>query len=479
VINISIPTPLRNCTGGRATVDVPGTTVSDVLSQLTQDFPPLKSHLFEDSGSLRRFVNVFVNGEDIRLLSGMDSPVSDGDRLQIVPAIAGGNDQPRDFSSWRTALKAQVAETEPQFLSSPAAAGVTIVDVRSHEEWKEGHIPGAIHLDRGFLEMQIEHAQPDRSAKILCYCESGTRSLFAANTLEQMGYEDVTSLAGGILRWKSEGGSIVKPAVLSQAAAMRYKRQLSIPEVKVEGQRKLNESRVLMVGMGGLGCPVSLYLAAAGVGQMGLVDDDVVDLSNLHRQILYGDSMIGDRKVESARKVLSERNPGLRTVLYPERLTLERALELFADYDVIVDGTDNFASRYLINDAAAQLGKPVVHGAVYRFTGQVGVFWAGKGPCYRCLFPQQPPPELAPSCAEGGVLGVLPGTVGLLMATETIKVLLGIGELPLGKLLNYDALGTSFLSLTFGVDPECEACGGGRAAQKDAGLPAVSLVASR
>jgi len=455
--DILIPTPLRAAASGADVVVVDANTVGEALRVLTTEHPRLQPSLFDEQGNLRRFVNLFVNGEDIRMTGGLATEIGAMDRIQIVPAIAGGSGAGKSFAELRAELQSKIGQIEPAALQG--IADCIIIDVRSESEWRTGHLPSARHVDRGFLELEIERLEPDRSRTIVCYCASGTRSLLAADTLTTMGYANVRSLSGGIEGWKAIGGRIVAPAHLSEAEALRYKRQLSIPEVGIEGQLRLAESRVLVIGMGGLGCPSALYLAAAGVGFLGLVDDDRVDVSNLHRQVLYTDSMIGEPKVLCAEQVLRERAPALRTEIVDKRLDEQAAASLFPDYDVIVDATDNFRSRYLINDVAAGLGKPVVHGSVYRFSGQVGVFWAGRGPCYRCLYPEAPPPELAPSCAEGGVLGVVPGLVGLGMAAEAIKLLLGIGSPLLGRVASLDVLGGSQLELRFATDPHCSACG--------------------
>jgi sulfur-carrier protein adenylyltransferase/sulfurtransferase len=334
------------------------------------------------------------------------------------------------------------------------------VDVREQDEWDEGHIPGAVHLSRGFLESRIESAAPDKAQPIVVYCQSGNRSLFASKTLEELGYENVVSLAGGYTDWKRSGFPTKIDETLSPDQRARYSRHLLIPEVGVEGQLKLLSSRVLMIGAGGLGSPASLYLAAAGVGTIGIVDDDRVDASNLQRQIAHSTETLGDWKVDSAKATLKALNPDVNVVTYKERLTSENVERILADgWDVIVDGADNFPTRYLVNDASVWHDVPVVHGSIYRFEGQVTVFKPQVGPCYRCLFPTPPPPELAPSCAEGGVLGVLPGIVGSLQANETIKLLLGIGEPLIGRLLLFDALETEFSEVKLRKDPSCPVCG--------------------
>jgi molybdopterin/thiamine biosynthesis adenylyltransferase/rhodanese-related sulfurtransferase len=339
------------------------------------------------------------------------------------------------------------------------------VDVREQDEWDEGHIPGAVHVSRGYLESRIENAAPDKAQPIVVYCQSGARSVFATKTLEELGYTNVTSLAGGYTEWKRNGFPTKVDATLTPDQRSRYSRHLLIPEVGVEGQTKLLDSRVLMIGAGGLGSPASLYLAAAGVGTIGIVDDDRVDASNLQRQIAHSTETLGDWKVDSAQATLRALNPDVNVVTYKERLTSENVERILAGpngadgWDVILDGADNFPTRYLVNDASVWHDIPVVHGSIYRFEGQATVFKPHEGPCYRCLFPQPPPPELAPSCAEGGVLGVLPGIVGSLQANETIKLLLGIGEPLIGRLLLFDALETEFSEVKLRKDPSCPVCG--------------------
>jgi molybdopterin/thiamine biosynthesis adenylyltransferase/rhodanese-related sulfurtransferase len=334
------------------------------------------------------------------------------------------------------------------------------LDVREREEWDEGHIPAAVHLPRGWLESRIEQAVPDRTRQIVAYCASGNRSTFAARTLEELGYENVVSLAGGINDWKRRGYPLqVDAGALERDQRTRYSRHLLIPEVGEEGQLKLLQSRVLLIGAGGLGSPAALYLAAAGVGTLGIVDADVVDETNLQRQILHSTASLGEPKVESAARTLRELNPDVDVKQYKEQLTSENIERILADgWDVIIDGADNFPTRYLVNDAAVWHELPLVHGSIFRFEGQATVF-DKEGPCYRCLFPQPPPPELAPSCAEGGVLGVLPGVIGSLQANETIKLLLGIGEPLSGRLLLFDALTTTITEVALRKDPDCPVCG--------------------
>jgi sulfur-carrier protein adenylyltransferase/sulfurtransferase len=335
-----------------------------------------------------------------------------------------------------------------------------IVDVREREEWDEGHLPGAVHVPRGHLESRIESAAPDKSRPVLVYCAGGNRSAFAAKTLEELGYEHVVSLAGGFTDWKRNGNPFEIPEALEESKRRRYSRHLLIPEVGEEGQLKLLQSRVLLIGAGGLGSPASLYLAAAGVGTIGIVDDDTVDETNLQRQIVHSTERLGDSKADSAKLTIEALNPDVAVKVFKERLTSENVDRILGEgWDVIVDGADNFPTRYLLNDASVWHRIPVVHGSIYRFEGQVTVFKPHEGPCYRCLFPQPPPPELAPSCAEGGVLGVLPGVIGSLQANEGLKLALGIGEPLVGRLLMFDALAGAFTEIRLRRDPDCPVCG--------------------
>ena len=366
------------------------------------------------------------------------------------------------MASYRDLLKQLRSEIDE--VSTSEAAALTdapvFVDVRDRDEWDEGHIPGALHLPRSFLESRIESAVPDRDRAIVVYCASGNRSAFATRTLEELGYSDVRNLAGGYTDWKRNGLPTQLPRSLDPARRARYSRHLLIPEVGEEGQLKLLDSRVLLVGAGGLGSPASLYLAAAGVGRLGIVDEDVVDSSNLQRQIVHSTERLGEPKVQSAKRTIEALNPDVEVVAYEERLTSENIERILADgWDVIVDGADNFPTRYLVNDASVWHGIPVVHGSIYRFEGQVTVFKPHEGPCYRCLFPQPPPPELAPSCAEGGVLGVLPGIVGSLQASEALKLALGIGDPLIGRLLLFDALETRWDEMKVRRNPDCPVCG--------------------
>jgi sulfur-carrier protein adenylyltransferase/sulfurtransferase len=334
-----------------------------------------------------------------------------------------------------------------------------IVDIREREEWEQGHIPGARFIPRGFLEMRIEEQAPDKEQPVFVYCAGGVRSVFAAQALEQLGYTNVASVSGGFGSWKDAGYPFEIPRQWSPDQRQRYSRHFLIPEVGEEGQGKLLESRVLLVGAGGLGSPAALYLAAAGVGTLGIIDSDTVDLSNLQRQILHTTERVGVAKTKSATETLNALNPDVQVIAIQDRLTNENVVEILSDYDVIVNGADNFATRYLLNDACVLTGKPIVDGSIFRFEGQVTVYKPGDGPCYRCLFPEPPPPDLAPSCDAAGVLGVLPGVVGVLQATEAIKLLLGQGEPLVGRLLTFDALSATFRTLRIRRDEECPACG--------------------
>jgi molybdopterin/thiamine biosynthesis adenylyltransferase/rhodanese-related sulfurtransferase len=341
-------------------------------------------------------------------------------------------------------------------------AGATppvVVDVREPDETAAGTVAGALTIPRGLLELRIEAAVADRARPIVVLCGSGTRSALAAATLAELGYRDVASLAGGMAAWVASGQPLDRGG-LSPAQRARYSRHTLIPEVGVAGQLKLLGAKVLCIGAGGLGSPASLYLAAAGVGTLGLVDDDVVDASNLQRQVVHATDRIGVAKVDSAARTLAGLNPDVRVVGHKVRLTADNALELLAAYDVIIDGADNFATRYLVNDVALRLGKPVVHASVFRFEGQLTVFPAGGRPCYRCLYPEPPPPGAAPSCQEAGVLGVLPGALGVLQATEAIKLVLGLPTIA-GRLLVWDAIRSKFRELGLRRDPSCPTCGDG------------------
>jgi molybdopterin/thiamine biosynthesis adenylyltransferase/rhodanese-related sulfurtransferase len=394
------------------------------------------------------------------------------------------------------AAKASIEEVDPRRAREllDAEDAPLLVDVRERDEWEQGRIPGAVHVPRGHLESRIEGVAPDRSRPVLVYCAAGNRSAFAAQTLSELGYERAISLTGGYTDWQRTGYETDLPRTLGPARSIRYSRHLLIPEVGEEGQLRLLDSRILLIGAGGLGSPAALYLAAAGVGRLGIVDADVVDETNLQRQIAHSTNSLGEPKTDSARRTIEALNPDVEVVPIRERLTsenVERILE--PGWDVIVDGADNFPTRYLVNDASVWHGIPVVHGSIFRFEGQVTVFKPGKGaargarhqeawasptapsemtgrhvdeeldgersPCYRCLFAQPPPPEMAPSCAEGGVLGVLPGVIGSIQAAEALKLALGIGDTLVGRLLLYDALSGEFQEMTLRRNPECPVCG--------------------
>lgn len=340
-------------------------------------------------------------------------------------------------------------------------AGPIVIDVREKDEWTEGFIPGARWIPRGFLELRIEDQVPERSSEIILYCAGGTRSALAARALEELGYTNVKSMAGGFTAWKRATYPYDKPFLMTPDQNLRYARHTMLPEIGEAGQVKLLKSRVLCLGAGALGSSAGIYLGAAGVGTLGFIDDDVVDASNLQRQILHATDRIGTPKVESARKAINGLNPDVKVVAHQTRLSSENVLDILKDYDVIVDGADNFPSRYLLNDAALKLGKPVIHASIYRFEGQVTAFIPNQGPCYRCLYPSPPPPDMAPSCQEAGVLGVLPGVVGVLQATEAIKYIVGIGKSLAGRLLIYDALGAKFREMKLRRDPTCPTCGEG------------------
>lgn len=361
-----------------------------------------------------------------------------------------------NFQSLLSQVKSRITETKPDELTAQPAQ--VVIDVREGDEYQEGYIPGALWIPRGKLELRIEDAVPDRDADIVLYCAGGNRSALAARSLQELGYSRVRSLAGGYGAWKRAGLPTTKPFIFTDAQKSRYARHIMLPEVGEKGQAKLLSAKVLLLGAGGLGSPSALYLAAAGVGTLGIVDDDVVDASNLQRQILHNTARIGQPKVDSARTTLTELNPDIKVIAHQVRLTAENVLDIIKDYDLIVDGADNFQTRYLLNDAALILNKPVLHASIFRFEGQLTTFLPWQGPCYRCLYPEPPPAGMAPSCNEAGVLGVLPGVIGVLQATEAVKLILGIGESLAGRLLIYDALGVKFRELKLRRDPQCVVC---------------------
>jgi len=356
-------------------------------------------------------------------------------------------------------IKSRIDEVDPAAVREQVGNGAVIVDVREPEEWSAGHIPGAVHVPKSYLESRIEGAVPDRSGHVVLYCASGNRSAWAARTLiEDLGYEHVESMTGGFTLWKDRGYEVETPRSLTAEQRERYSRHLLLPEVGMDGQQKLLDARVLLLGAGGLGSPAALYLAAAGVGTLGIVDNDEVDLSNLQRQVIHSSERIGVHKVDSAEQTINALNPDVKVEKYPVRLGADNIVEIISGYDVIVDGLDNFPTRYLLNDASVRLGIPVVSAAILGFEGQLSVFKPYDGPCYRCLFPVPPPAELAPSCGANGVLGVLPGTMGLLQATEVIKLILGEGDALVGRLLMYDALAATATEVKVRRDPDCPIC---------------------
>jgi molybdopterin/thiamine biosynthesis adenylyltransferase/rhodanese-related sulfurtransferase len=360
-------------------------------------------------------------------------------------------------------IKSQIAEVDPSDVraamsDSGGNGAIALIDVRENEEVARGLIPGATHVPRGYLESRIDGAVPDRSQHVVLYCASGNRSALAAKTLDELGYENVESMTGGYTLWKDRGYEVQVPRVLTPEQRERYSRHMLVPEIGAEGQQKLLDAKVLLLGAGGLGSPTALYLAAAGVGTIGIVDDDDVDLSNLQRQVIHTTDRIGMPKVDSAEQAMKELNPDVDVVKYKTRLDASNIMEIIAGYDVIVDGADNFPTRYLLNDASVRLKIPVVSASILGFDGQLSVFAPYEGPCYRCLYPVPPPAELAPSCGANGVLGVLPGTMGLLQATEVVKLITGAGEPLIGRLLLYEALGATFTELKVRRDPECAVC---------------------
>src|SRR5436190_16966430 len=356
-------------------------------------------------------------------------------------------------------IKARIDEVDPSAVREQVSNGTVVVDVRELDEWSAGHIPGARHVPKSHIESRIEGAAPDHDQHVILYCQSGNRSAWAARTLiEDLGYEHVESMTGGFTLWKDRGYEVEVPRSLSAEQRERYSRHLLLPEVGADGQQKLLDAKVLLLGAGGLGSPAALYLAAAGVGTLGIVDNDEVDLSNLQRQVIHSSERIGVSKVDSAEQTITALNPDVKVEKYPVRLGPDNIVEIISGYDMVVDGLDNFPTRYLLNDASVRLGIPVVSAAILGFEGQLSVFKPHDGPCYRCLFPVPPPAELAPSCGANGVLGVLPGTMGLLQATEVIKLILGEGDPLIGRLLMYDALGATFTELKVRRDPECPIC---------------------
>jgi molybdopterin/thiamine biosynthesis adenylyltransferase/rhodanese-related sulfurtransferase len=356
-------------------------------------------------------------------------------------------------------IKSRIPEVDPADVRDQLGNGAVVIDVREAEEWSTGHIPGAKHVPKSFLESRIEGSAPDRDQHVILYCQSGNRSAWAARTLiDDLGFTNVESMTGGITLWKDRGYGVEQPRTLTAEQRDRYSRHLLLPEVGIEGQQKLLDAKVLLLGAGGLGSPTALYLAAAGVGTLGIVDDDTVDLSNLQRQVIHNSNRVGVPKVDSAEETITALNPDVQVNKYPVRLGPSNIMDILPGYDIVVDGLDNFPTRYLLNDASVRLQIPVVSAAILGFEGQLSVFKPYDGPCYRCLFPTPPPPELAPSCGANGVLGVLPGTMGLLQATEVIKLILGEGDPAIGRLLMYDALAATVSEVKIRRDPACPIC---------------------
>jgi molybdopterin/thiamine biosynthesis adenylyltransferase/rhodanese-related sulfurtransferase/molybdopterin converting factor small subunit len=457
-VTIRIPTPLRALAGGADEVRAQGATVGEAMKALDT---ALLARILTPEGQVRQFVNIYLGAQNIVTLKGLATPLQDGDVLSIVPAVAGGN--MRSAKQQRLAeLSERIPAVSPREALELQRRGAVLVDVREPQEIAAGTPDGALPLGRSYLELSIEEQVPDKERTLVVFCAVGQRSLFAAEGLRQMGYRDVRNLAGGFNRWKDEGIAFRIPRMLDVDARERYARHLTMPEVGESGQLRLLDSRVLLVGAGGLGSPAAFYLAAAGVGTIGIVDHDIVDRSNLQRQILHNDARVGTSKVESARAAILALNPAVKVETHDVRLCSANVEEVLAGYELVVDGSDNFPTRYLVNDACVKLGIPNVHGAVYRFEGQVTVFWPAcaqrRGPCYRCLYPEPPPPELAPSCAEAGVLGILPGVIGVLEAVEAVKILLDRGDPLVGRLLYYDALRAAFTELQLRPRPDCRYC---------------------
>jgi molybdopterin/thiamine biosynthesis adenylyltransferase/rhodanese-related sulfurtransferase len=368
----------------------------------------------------------------------------------------------KSFQDIMAEARKEIPEASPQqvneLLKNNGKSPV-LLDVRESDEWRQGHLEGAIPLPRGFLEIKVESAIPDKNTPIIAYCAGGVRSLLAAKVMREMGYQNVTSMAGGYGAWKNGGFKWVQDFQYTPDQLIRYSRHFLLPEVGEDGQAKLLQAKVLMVGAGGLGSPSAYYLAAAGVGTIGIIDNDVVDVSNLQRQILHANDRVGMPKVESAKKTLEALNPDVKVIPYQAKLTSENIMDILKDYDFVIDGCDNFPTRYLVNDACVLTGKPNVHGSIFQFEGQATVFYPGKGPCYRCLYPEPPPAEMAPSCAEAGVLGVLPGLIGVIEALEAVKLILGKGDSLVGRLLHFNTLTMEINTLKLRRDPNCPMCG--------------------
>ena len=368
----------------------------------------------------------------------------------------------KSFQDIMAEARKEVAEVTPQQVNellTKNGKSHVLLDVRESDEWRQGHLEGALPLPRGFLEIKVETAIPDKKAPIIAYCAGGVRSLLAAKAMKEMGYQNVSSMSGGYTAWKNGGFKWVQDFQYTPEQLIRYSRHFLLPEVGEEGQAKLLQAKALLVGAGGLGSPAAYYLAAAGVGTLGIIDNDIVDISNLQRQILHANDRVGTPKVESAKKTLEALNPDVKVIPYQAKLTSENIMEIIKDYDLVVDGCDNFPTRYLVNDACVLAGKPNVHGSIFQFEGQATVFYPGKGPCYRCLYPEPPPAEMAPSCAEAGVLGVLPGLIGVIEALEAIKIILGKGDTLVGRLVHFNTLTMEINTLKLRRDPSCPMCG--------------------
>ena len=474
---VYIPTPLRRLTAGQSKVTVPGSTVGEVLRNLDAQYPGIAERLFDENGNIKRFINVFVGESEIRTLQGLDTPVPEGASVSIVPAMAGGHDvrgngRGRPVRLTREQLLQQVMAQIKEIDVSELEAALhsdqapVVIDIREPHEVQQGQIPGAKVVPRGFLELWIDDLVTDAEQPIVIYCAGGVRSALAAKALQDMGYRNVYSLAGGFSAWKEAGLPVQVPRVFTTEQRERYSRHFILPDVGEEGQAKLLDAKVLLVGGGGLGSPAALYLAAAGVGTIGIIDHDKVDLSNLQRQVLYTTEDIGRPKVEVAAERLRALNPDVNVVTYQEPIYSGNALDIIREYDIVINGSDNFPTRYLVNDACVLLRKPLVDASIFMFEGQVTVYQPAVpelgiegGPCYRCIYPDPPPPGEVPSCAEAGVLGVLPGIIGSIQAVEAIKLILGIGEPLVGRLLMYDALSQEFRVLKVQRNPECPVCG--------------------
>jgi molybdopterin/thiamine biosynthesis adenylyltransferase/rhodanese-related sulfurtransferase/molybdopterin converting factor small subunit len=454
MIEVRIPTILRPAVGGADRVAAAGSNVGEVLRGVAEQYPRFESLVFERDGSIKRYMSVFLGDQDVRHLRGQDTPVPEGSELVVLVAASGG--ATGGYEDLVADARRRIRETSAAELAARLDDPPVIVDIREPHETATGSIPGAVLVPLGILERTIPRVVASRDAEMVLYCSVGSRSALAAAVLAEMGYSAASSLAGGITAWRIGGYPLQMPA--EPGGEARHSRHLVLAEVGAEGQQRLAASRVLIVGAGGLGSPAALYLAAAGVGTLGIVDFDVVDVSNLQRQILHDTADIGRRKTDSAAEAIGRLDPGVVVETHPARLEASNVVGIASDYDLIVDGTDSFPVRYLINDAAVRLRKPLVHGSVLRFEGQVTVVDPYRGPCYRCVFPAPPPPEVSPSCSEAGVLGAVPGVVGSLQAVEALKVLLGAGDPLVARLLVYDGLAGEARVFSTARDPDCPAC---------------------